>query len=164
MTTRSRQKLSSILAVCSIIALLLLLVFVWTAVRNGVFSNANEMNAHGSYRLKPINPNDVTTTTSTSTSIGENSTHHHLHGHHSHHQHHRHNESTTLLGKLQTHSLFSHFIPWHFFSESRKLVSIKKQCAFFWFAIHVHCMCVRQQRFMCATFFLYCNWSWIGLI
>lgn len=94
MTTRSRQKLSSILAVFSIIALLLLLVFVWTAVRNGVFSNGSDMKAHGSYRLRPFNPSDSTTIQS----LDEHSSKHH--GHYPHHPHHRHNESTTLHGKF----------------------------------------------------------------
>lgn len=96
MTTRSRQKLSSILAVFSIIALFLLLIFVWTAVRNGVFSNANDMKAHGSYRLRPFNPDDSPTTQS----FDEHSSQHHSHGHHLHHPHHRHNESVTLHGKF----------------------------------------------------------------
>lgn len=102
MTTRARQKLSSILAIFSIIALLLLLVFVWTAGRNGVFSNANDMKSHGSYRLRPYNPSDSTTTvvTTTETTASIQSFEEHSHGHHSHHQHHRHNESTTLHGKL----------------------------------------------------------------
>lgn len=112
MTTRSRQKLSSILAVFSIVALLLLLIFVWTAVRNGVFSNANDMNAHGSFRLRPIDSSDSTT----SIPSAEHSSHHHSHGHHAphhhHHHHHQHNESTTSHGKLQTHSL--HFFPFSF--------------------------------------------------
>lgn len=38
MTTRWRQKASSALAIAGVIALLLLLIFLWTAVRNGVFS------------------------------------------------------------------------------------------------------------------------------
>lgn len=100
MTTRSRQKLSSILAVFSIIALLLLLIFVWTAVRNGVFSSANDMNAHGSYRLRPINPNELNDPTATPITT-EHSTIQHSHGHHAHHHHHQlHNESTTSNGKL----------------------------------------------------------------
>lgn len=37
MTTRSRQQLSSILAIVSIIALMVLLIFLWSAVRNDVF-------------------------------------------------------------------------------------------------------------------------------
>lgn len=101
MTTRSRQKLSSILAVFSIIALFLLLIFVWTAVRNGVFSNANDMKAHGSYRLRPFNPNDSPTTQS----FDEHSSQHHSHGHHLHHQHH-HNESGNLHGKFADTHLF----------------------------------------------------------
>lgn len=106
MTTRSRQKLSSILTVFSIVALLLLIVFVWTAVRNGVFSSAND--THGSYRLRPINPNE--SSASVTTTSTEHSSHHHTAGHHArHHQHHRHNESTTLPGKCQTHLLFARF-------------------------------------------------------
>lgn len=100
MTTRSRQKLSSILAVFSIIAVLLLLIFVWTAVRNGVFSNTNDMNAHGSYRLRPINPNELNDPKATPITT-EHSTIQHSHGHHAHHHHHQlHNESTTSNGKL----------------------------------------------------------------
>ncbi|XP_055309435.1 A disintegrin and metalloproteinase with thrombospondin motifs 9-like isoform X3 [Sitodiplosis mosellana] len=98
MTTRSRQKLSSILAVFSIVALLLLLLFVWTAVRNGVFSNANE---NGSYRWRPIDTSD----SSTLLPLDEHSTHHHSHGHHHaphHHHHHQHNESTTSHGGNST--------------------------------------------------------------
>lgn len=92
MTTRSRQKLSSILAVFSIVALLLLLIFVWTAVRNGVFSSVNE---NGSYRWRPIDSSD----SSTLMPSDEHSSHHHSHGHH-HHHHHHHNESTTSHGKF----------------------------------------------------------------
>lgn len=100
MTTRSSQKLSSKLAVFSIVALLLLLVFVWTAVRNGVFSSVNDINTHGSYRLRPIDSSSDSTTTSIPI---EHSTHHHSHGHHSHHHHHhhhQHNESTISPGKF----------------------------------------------------------------
>ena len=94
MTTRSRQKLSSILAVFSIVALLLLLIFVWTAVRNGVFSSVTE---NGSYRWRPIDPSD----SSTLMPSDEHSSHHHSHGHHHHHHHHhQHNESTTSHGKF----------------------------------------------------------------
>ncbi|XP_031637497.1 A disintegrin and metalloproteinase with thrombospondin motifs 9 isoform X2 [Contarinia nasturtii] len=99
MTTRSSQKLSSKLAVFSIVALLLLLVFVWTAVRNGVFSNVNDMNLHGSYRLRLIDSSSDSTTTSIPI---EHSTHHHSHGHHSHHHHHKHNESTSASGVNST--------------------------------------------------------------
>lgn len=100
MTTRSRQKLSSILAVFSIVALLLLLIFVWTAVRNGVFSSVNE---NGSYRWRPIDSSD----SSTLMPSNEHSSHHHSHGHHHHHHHHPHNESTTSHGKFtDTHLLF----------------------------------------------------------
>lgn len=107
MTTRSRQKLSSILAVFSIIVLLLLLVFLWTAGRNGVFSNSNDMKAHGSYRLRPIHPGDsiASTTTQTSNDV-QHSLKHHSHEHHSHHQHHRHNESTPFLGKFCSADIF----------------------------------------------------------
>lgn len=96
MTTRSRQQLSSILAVFSIIALLILLVFVWTAGRNGAFSNVNEdMKAHGSYRLRSFSASD-STVSSTANIDEQQSTEH---GQHHHHHHHRHNESTTLHGK-----------------------------------------------------------------
>lgn len=96
MTTRSRQQLSSILAVFSIIALLILLVFVWTAGRNGVFSNGNdELKAHGSYRLRTFSQSDSTVP---STAIVDEHQSTEEHGHH-HHHHHRHNESTTLHGK-----------------------------------------------------------------
>lgn len=117
MTTRSRQKLSSILAVFSIIALLLLLVFVWTAVRNGVFSNENDMNAHGSYRFRPINPSE--SSASEATLIPTDSSKHHPHGHHAHH--HRHNESLTQ-GKLQTHSLY-------FCQCFKRIRCVRKQCS-----------------------------------
>lgn len=115
MTTRSKQKISSILAGVSIIALLLLLVFLWSAVRNGVFSNSNEFDAaYRSYRLQPINLSDstnvgngtppplpTTVTFDASTGTTESSlpttiehSKHHSHGHHSHHQHHHHHETT----------------------------------------------------------------------
>lgn len=45
MTTRWRQKASSALAVAGVIALLLLLIFLWTAVRNGVFSERSQSDA-----------------------------------------------------------------------------------------------------------------------
>lgn len=41
MTTRWRQKASSLLAIVGVIALLLLIIFLWTAVKNGVFSTHN---------------------------------------------------------------------------------------------------------------------------
>lgn len=41
MTTRWRQKASSILAVVCVIGLLLLIIFLWTAVKNGMFTRTN---------------------------------------------------------------------------------------------------------------------------
>ncbi len=38
MTTRWKQKASSLLAITSVIVLLLLIIFLWEAVKNGVFS------------------------------------------------------------------------------------------------------------------------------
>lgn len=105
MTTRSRQQLSSILAVFSIIALLLLLVFVWTAGRNGVFSNVNDdMKAHGSYRLRTFSASDSMVSSTATIDEQQSTEHEHQNSHHSphqhhHHHHHRHNESTTLHGK-----------------------------------------------------------------
>lgn len=103
MSTRSRQKLSSILALVSILALLLLLVFVWTAVQNGAFYE-NGRNIDASQRLNRFHSINLSETTSTptpagatteTTSNGNHSLHHH--GHHAHHPHHRHHMS----GKCQ---------------------------------------------------------------
>lgn len=126
MTTRSRQQLSSILAVFSIIALLLLLVFVWTAGRNGVFSNVNDdMKAHGSYRLRSFGASDSTVSSTANIDEQQSTEHGHPNSHHHHHHHHRHNDSTTLHGmyasfsplfcflfffRLQTHSLLFPFL------------------------------------------------------
>lgn len=93
MTTRSKQRISSLLAVVSIIGLLLLLVFLWSAVGNGVFSNENKIDAaHRPIRLHGIDSNDTIDKQIPSTQIHSTN-----HGHHSHHQHHRHHEST--IGK-----------------------------------------------------------------
>lgn len=103
MSTRSRQKLSSILALVSILALLLLLVFVWTAVRNGAFyENGRNIDAsQRSHRFHSINLSETTSTptpagATTETTSNRNHSRHH-HGHHAHHPHHRHH----LSGKCQ---------------------------------------------------------------
>lgn len=129
MTTRSRQQLSSILAVFSIIALLILLVFVWTAGRNGVFSNGNDdIKAHGSYRLRTFSQSD-STVPSTAIIDDQQPTEH---GHH-HHHHHRHNESTTLHGKSFDLLLFSsnrRRIPCYSHSQNR---FVRNVCSSFQF-------------------------------
>lgn len=94
MTTRSKQRFSSILAGVSIIALSLLLVFIWTAVRNGVFNDNETVPVQQrSYPFQSINDASIE-------QAKNHSIHHH--GHHSHHPHHRHHESMTLSGKFQT--------------------------------------------------------------
>lgn len=112
MTTRSRQQLSSILAVFSIIALLLLLVFVWTAGRNGIFSNVNDdLKPHGSYRLRSFGQSDSTVPSTATIDDQQPTEEQHLHHsshHHHHHHHHRHNESTTLHGEFLFFFCYSH--------------------------------------------------------
>lgn len=97
MTTRTRQKFSSILALVSIIAILLSLVLLWTAVHNGIFSDNNINESQQSYDFEPINSNDAGLSSTISTNL--NHTIHH-HGHHMHHQHHQHHDSMTPSGKL----------------------------------------------------------------
>lgn len=108
MSTHSRQTISSILALVSILALFLLLIFVWTAVQNGSFyENGQNVNdaSQRSYRFPSIILSETSTTTTvtpagpdatTETNRNRNHSLHH-HGHHLHHSHHRHHMS----GKCQ---------------------------------------------------------------
>lgn len=86
MTTRSWQRISSKLAVISIIVMLLLSIFIWAAARDGIFSNSNHF-SDSSHVQHHSRPHD---------------------GHHSHHQHHQHQpQSTNSVGKWTS---YKHFI------------------------------------------------------
>lgn len=83
MTTRSRQKFTSILAVLCIVALMLLLIFLWTGVRNGDFS-PNDTNKYHQINFSEINREPSAATFN-------------FNRHHQQQHHHRHHQTVSVL-------------------------------------------------------------------